>query len=100
MIFTESLTIFLCQYLVVLLLGLQSQNVRDRKMLAAAITSLLLGVTGWLVTGIVATAYHSGMLSLVFFSFIVAGPCGIVSSMWLHYKVFNNETKTSKKTIS
>lgn len=81
---TQALLIFVCQFVLIFLLGTQSQHVRDGKKLASAITSLLLGVAGWTITGIVSTAYVSGMFSLVFFSFIIAGPCGIVCSIMAH----------------
>ena len=82
--------IFIAQYCTILLLGLQSLNVRDGKYTASAITSLLLGITGWFVTGIVSQAYKSNDV-LVFLSFLLAGPCGIVSSMFIYSKVFNKK---------
>jgi uncharacterized membrane protein YuzA (DUF378 family) len=82
------LKIFIAQYISILLLGIQSLNVRDSKYLSSAITSLLLGVFGWHTTGIVAQAYGQGMDSVVFWAFILAGPCGIVSSMALYDYMF------------
>ena len=68
------------------MLGIQSLNVRDGKKLSAAITSLLLGIAGWTITGTISSVYHEGMLSVVFFAFIFAGPLGISFSIWLHGK--------------
>jgi nitrate reductase NapE component len=67
----------------VLLLGLQSLNVNTGHKTLAAICSLLLGICGYHITSVIAAAqgaYGSG----VWWGFILAGPCGIVSSMYLH----------------
>lgn len=87
---SQALIIFLCQFTMIGLLGLQSMNIRDGKKLAAAITSLCLGVAGWNITSIISQVNHEGMLSLVFFSFILSGPAGIVASMFVHEK-FNSK---------
>jgi len=84
------LKIFLVQYLTILLLGVQSLNVRDGRYLCAAITSLFLGIAGWFVTGVVATAYKTNDIG-VFLCFITAGPCGIMSSMLLYEKCLGKQ---------
>lgn len=73
--------IFLAQFLMIALLGLQSINVNQRKKTFAAITSLCLGVTGFHVTGTIAQAYQQGMFSSIFLAYVLAGPCGIVFSI-------------------
>lgn len=88
--YSQALLIFCCQFVMIFLLGIQSQNVRDGKKLSAAITSLLLGITGWSITGTISSVYHEGMLSVVFFSFVLAGPLAIATSIWLHEK-FNEK---------
>ena len=85
---TDVLKIFVAQYLTIFLLGFQSMNIRDGRKVAAAITSCCLGVSGYLTTGIISQNYSQGMLSWVFFGFLVAGPVGIVSSMFAHEKYF------------
>ena len=83
---SQALLVFVCQFSMIFLLGIQSLNVRDGKKLSAAITSLLLGITGWFITGTISSVYHEGMLSMVFFAFILSGPLGISFSIWLHAK--------------
>ncbi len=80
----NELIIFVSQFCLVMLLGLQSMNVQGGHKLAAAITSFLLGVSGYVVTGMSAQAYKDGFLSTIFLAFVIAGPCGIVTSMYLH----------------
>lgn len=75
--------VFVAQYGTVLLLGLQSLNVNQRRYVAAAITSLLLGVAGFFTTSVIGAA--KGMtLSALWWSFVLAGPCGIVTAIWAH----------------
>ena len=84
MMLEQALTVFVCQYIMIGLLGLQSLNVRDGQKVHAAFTSLLLGIVGFQITGIISSVYSQGMLSLVFVSFVLAGPLGIYTSMCLH----------------
>lgn len=75
--------VFIAQYLMVLLLGLQSLNVRDRHYVGAAVTSFLLGVCGFFITSTVGSA--KGMvLTTLWWGFVLAGPCGIVTAMLIH----------------
>jgi hypothetical protein len=76
--------IFIAQFSMIWLLGLQSINVNRGHKLIAALTSFALGIVGFYVTGTVASAYHEGMMSPMFISFILAGPCGILFSMYSH----------------
>ncbi len=80
---TESAAVFVAQYLMVLLLGLQSLNVRDHHYVLAGITSFLLGVCGFYVTSVVGAAKGQA-LTILWWSFVVAGPCGIVTAMAIH----------------
>jgi len=79
--------IFLAQFLMIFLLGLQSINVNRGHKLLAALTSFGLGIAGFYVTGTIAQAYQEGMFSSMFLSFILSGPCGIVVSMMVHPKI-------------
>jgi len=78
------LKIFAAQFVVIWMLGLQSINVNRGHYVLAALTSFGLGIVGFYVTGVVAMVFQNGMLNTMFISFIVAGPCGIVTSMWTH----------------
>lgn len=80
---TEALTVFFAQYLYILLLGLQSLNVRDRHFVGAAITSLLLGVLGFFVTSIVGTS-RGLEFAAVWWGFVISGPSGITTAMLIH----------------
>jgi hypothetical protein len=78
----EALLVFAAQYVYVLLLGLQSLNVNQKRYGWAAVTSFMLGVLGFLTTSIVGAA--KGMeLTLLWWCFVVSGPVGIVSAMHL-----------------
>ncbi len=81
---TQAATIFASQFILVFLLGLQSQHIRDGKKLSAAITSALLGVVGWTTTGIISEVYSQGMFSIVFAAFCASGPIAISLSIYLH----------------
>ena len=76
--------IFLAQFVMIWFLGLQSINVNRGHRLIAAMTSFCLGVTGFYVTGTIAEVYEDGMFTTMFLSFVLAGPCGIVTSMICH----------------
>jgi hypothetical protein len=80
---TEAAVVFVAQYLMVLLLGLQSLNVRDRHYVLAGITSFMLGVCGFYVTSIVGAA-KGQVLTILWWSFVIAGPCGIITAMAVH----------------
>lgn len=81
---TETISIFVAQYSLIFLLGIQSLNVNSKRYKTAFVTSLCLGIVGFHVTGTVAAAYRDGMFTPIWWSFIFAGPLGIVSSMKLH----------------
>lgn len=81
----QEILVFISQFLLILLLGMQSLNVRDGRYFLAAITSLLLGIMGFYVTAQIAIVKEA--LTSVWWFYIVAGPLGIVTSMWLHPKV-------------
>ena len=79
----EVALVFVAQYIFVLLLGLQSLNVRDRHYFGAAVTSFLLGVGGFFLTSTIGSA--KGMaLTPLWWSFVLAGPCGIVTAIAVH----------------
>lgn len=80
---SEAVLVFFAQYAYVLLLGLQSLNVHQRRYVGAAVTSMLLGVGGFFVTSIVGSS--KGMtFSSVWWGFVFAGPAGITTAIAIH----------------
>ena len=89
--------IFIAQFCMIFLLGIQSMNIRDGNKLFAAITSLLLGMCGWYITGIISSAYNGGnVITPEFFSFLVAGPVGIVCSIVFYDYLGRNKCRTTE----
>lgn len=79
----EAALVFVAQYVYILLLGLQSLNVQQRRFVGAAITSTLLGIGGFFVTSIVGSA--KGMtFTALWWGFVVSGPAGITTAMVIH----------------
>ena len=76
--------IFLAQFIVIFLLGVQQKNVTGHHYVLAFITSLVLGVAGWFLTSIVATANLEALFTTVYFAFIAAGPIAIIAAMKYH----------------
>lgn len=73
--------VFMSQFLMVFLLGLQTINVAHANILLAMITSLLLGICGFFTYSRIAecrTPYTK-----VWYNYIFAGPCGITASILL-----------------
>ena len=81
----DAFIVFVAQFVYVLLLGLQSLNVNGGHRTAAAATSLTLGVFGFYLTGSIAAA-KGDIGGVVWWAFILSGPCGIVTSMALFSK--------------
>ncbi len=76
--------VFLAQLFYIFLLGIQSRNVRDGQMLAAATTSALLGMCGLYMTSAIARAAVNGGDWVLAVSYIAAGPFGICLAIYLH----------------
>lgn len=76
---------FVAMFLQVFLLGFQSRNVNSEKYISAAITSLLIGGTQLICIKSIAD-YNP---STVFLITAIAGPTGIMSSMFLHKIIFD-----------
>jgi len=84
---TAALLIFVAQFSMVMLLGIQSLNVRDRNYVGSALTSLLLGVSSYHITATIATLKGEAVGGLLWWCYIAAGPLGIVTSIWLPPKL-------------
>ena len=73
--------IFIAQYFMVMLLGLQTINVSHFNIWNAVFVSIALGVCGFTVTSIIANV--NKLRSLEGLAFVCAGPLGIVTSIWI-----------------
>lgn len=81
--FKQCLTVFISQYLFILLKGMQQINVVEGRYKQSIAISLGLGICGLLTLGIITTAIVSGGSWLVYASYLAAGPSGIVTAIWL-----------------
>lgn len=81
----DAALVFCVQFVYVLLLGLQSMNVNHNRRLMAAATSSMLGTFGFYITATIA-AHRGATFSPVWWSYVAAGPAGIVTSMCLFHR--------------
>lgn len=79
----EAATIWIAQFVYIALRGWQTLNIVNGHRVRAAGCSLLLGLCGLYITGIIALTVVRGGSWLVYLSFLSAGPCGIVTSMMI-----------------
>jgi len=84
----DTLIVFLSQFSCVYLLGIQSLNVRDSRYVGAAITSTLLGISGFTSTSIIGGKEIEDLWTVLGLSFVVAGPLAITLAMHTHSKIF------------
>jgi hypothetical protein len=80
----RSAIIFAAQFVFILLLGLQQLNVVNHHYAGAAAVSLALGVIGFHLTATIAAVRNEGRFTPLWWSYIIAGPCGIVTAMLIH----------------
>ena len=78
-----ALALFASTFVLVCALGLQSLNVNRGHYTAAFITSLFIGSSQWFLLKIV-PGETSG---LELFAYLIGGPLGIITSMWLHPRI-------------
>lgn len=78
----DALIVFCAQFVQILMHGLQSQTVAHGHRLWAACNSVVLGAVGFHITATIASN-RGEEFGLVWTAYILAGPCGIVSSMIL-----------------
>lgn len=79
----DALLIFAVQYVYVLLLGLQSLNVNQKRYVSAAVVSFLLGIGGFFITSVIGSAREMTFTAL-WWGFCLSGPAGIVTAMRIH----------------
>ena len=78
-----ALALFASTFVLVCALGLQSLNVNRGHYIAAFVTSFAIG-TGNLVLLKIVPGETSG---LELFAYLIGGPLGIITSMWLHPRI-------------
>lgn len=88
-----ALIVFVAQYVYVLLLGWQSLNVQANRRIHAACCSGMLGVLGFALIGQIAAAREAPLFAPVWWAYILAGPCGILTAM----RLFHRAVKEPKK---
>lgn len=69
-------------------MGFQQQNVTRGFYLYAAVTSVLIGLSWWFTVTILSKVNVYDFVSLMFFSYIVAGPIAIMTAMKAHRLIF------------
>jgi len=79
---TEAL-LFISQFLTIFCLGFQQQNVHQRRYMAAAATSVIIGLAQVFMWKTMPQSTPSQMVT-----WLAAGPAGIMFSMWLHPRIF------------
>lgn len=90
----EAIMIFTSQFAMVFALGFQQMNVTGGHYFLAAIGSLVLGILAWVNVSIISSNNIDGLLGIVFWGYILAGPLAIMSSMYLHRKYIKPKTST------
>lgn len=78
--------VFISNFILIFLLGLQGRFVRDSQYFYAAFTSLCLGVAGYYTTMQIAIVQQ--MFTSVYWAYLAAGPVAITCSIWVHDNYF------------
>ena len=79
--------VFISNFVLVFLLGVQGRFVRDSQYVHAAVTSCMLGVAGYYTTMQIAIVKE--MFTSVYWAYLTAGPLAIMLSIFVHDKWFN-----------
>lgn len=80
----NALIIFIAQFCVVYLMGIQSLNIKGGHYLAAAITSFIMGIFAFASTSIIGKMRLDDIISMVGIVFLIASPLGITCAMASH----------------
>ncbi|MBJ2129079.1 hypothetical protein JC525_09030 [Alteromonas sp. IB21] len=80
----SALVIFISQFSVVFLLGIQSQMVRDANCIGAAVGSVLIGFSQFFVFSIIGGLAAGDMFTPEGIAFMTSGPLAIVASIKTH----------------
>ena len=76
--------LFICQFITVYMLGIQSLMVRDNNYIGAMIGSLIIGSTQFYLMAVISKIGFESIGTTIWFIFIVAGPIAIAASMHTH----------------
>lgn len=87
----QVLLIFLAQFILIFLLGFQSRCVRDSQYLLAVLNSFGLGISGLIITPLIATPDLIRESPAVLVAYLLAGPLAISTAIWLHDRSVNNK---------
>jgi len=87
------IVVFIAQYLFILLKGLQQINVIKERYRMSSLISLGLGVCGLLTMGIIAKSVVVGGHWSIYVGYLVAGPAGIASAIWIERKAARNNVR-------
>jgi hypothetical protein len=93
----EIITLFVGQFLMIYVLGLQSLMVRDNNYIGAAIGSTLIGISQFYLTSLISDMGLESIGTMAWYVFVVAGPLAIVTSMKTHPFIAQLTKKKNKK---
>ena len=85
-ILLEALVVCVAQFFFIFLKGLHQINGVKERYAASVLISLGLGVCGLLTMGIIAKAVTQGSHWLTYVGFLIGGPVGIVTAIWMEKK--------------
>jgi hypothetical protein len=80
----DAIILFIAQFSMIYLLGFQQMNVAGKHYIAAAATSFLIGLSGWINISIISVANREAIFSMIFWVYAIAGPIAIVVAMKTH----------------
>ena len=81
---TTAVLIFCCQFVYILLIGLQQLNVVNRRYVSASVVSLVLSAFGFHLTATIAIHADGHEFSAVWWGYVLAGPVAICAAMYIH----------------
>jgi hypothetical protein len=93
----EIITLFVGQFLLIYVLGIQSLMVRDDNYVGAAIGATLIGISQFYLTSLISNMGIESIGTLAWCVFVVAGPLAIVTSMKTHPFIARLTKKKNKK---
>lgn len=93
----SALIIFISQFAVVFLLGIQSQMVRDANCAGAAVGSLFIGASQFFVFSIIGGLSAGDMFTVEGIAFMLSGPAAIVASIKTHPYMVKHVFKRGKQ---